>query len=147
LPITITYTVDSARSGFVGNDLNVFTNRIQSLFQRFGWEHVSQSQFRYPSSNATQTSITALFNRVVPALMCFKIFSISCGVYFDAITIHAIIDAAHNVNSSSAPPQLTFDPEPRNYLRQNKHSGVSIYTFGYKNLRQWLRRLQRNFPY
>ena len=48
-------------------------NRIQNFFERFGWQNLGGSSYRYPPLGNAQ-AVEDRFNDVVPALMLFRAF-------------------------------------------------------------------------
>jgi hypothetical protein len=147
MPINLAYTVDAAASGLSAVHLASFNNRVQSLFQRLGWEHVSQSQFRYPSNNSTNISFISFMNRIVPGLSLFRYYSIRNRIHFSSFTIDATIHVHHNSNGPNTPGSLPLQDDPKKYVRSNRHSGVTNLQFGYKNLCEFLSHCQTHFPY
>ena len=78
MPITATYNVtDLSR-----ND----RTRIRSAFERFGWEHIGGSTFRYPAF-AHDRDFEDWLNCVVPALHFFRSFVLSKNVTLSAFTL------------------------------------------------------------
>jgi hypothetical protein len=48
-------------------------NRIQSFFERFGWESLGETSYRYPPLGSEE-SVEDWFNRVIPALMLLRLY-------------------------------------------------------------------------
>ncbi len=78
MPITATYDVTDL-------DRNDRT-RIRSAFERFGWEHIGGSTFRYPAF-AHDDDFEDWLNCVVPALHFFRSFVLSKGITLSAFTL------------------------------------------------------------
>ncbi|MCK4873511.1 MAG: hypothetical protein KAS72_12365 [Phycisphaerales bacterium] len=78
MPITATYDVTNL-------DQNDRT-RIRSAFERFGWEHIGGSTFRYPAFEHAG-NFEDWLNCVVPALHFFRSFILSKGITLSAFTL------------------------------------------------------------
>lgn len=78
MPITATYDVTDL-------DANDRT-RIRSAFERFGWEHIGGSTFRYPAF-AHDGDFEDWLNCVVPALYFFRSFVLSKSITLSAFTM------------------------------------------------------------
>lgn len=78
MPITLTFDIDDA-SVTDSND----RTRIIACFERFGWEHIGGSAWRYPALGTENVS-EDWFNHVIPALM-----------YFRSLVNHANLDVYH----------------------------------------------------
>ena len=65
MPVTITFDIEDASVQDV-ND----RGRIYASFQRFGWENIGGSAWRYPALGSQNIS-EDWFNHVIPALMYF----------------------------------------------------------------------------
>jgi len=75
MPITLTFDIENASVTDV-ND----RSRIIACFQRFGWEHIGGSAWRYPALGTSNVS-EDWFNHVIPAL-----------AYFRSLVCHANLD-------------------------------------------------------
>ncbi|MFM4973530.1 hypothetical protein GS629_03665 [Aeromonas veronii] len=89
MPITITYDIDDATV----QDPNDRT-RIIACFQRFGWEHIGGSAWRYPALGTANIS-EDWFNHVIPALMYFRSLVEHAGINVYNFTIDAHSEAGH----------------------------------------------------
>lgn len=89
MPITITYDIDDATV----QDPNDRT-RIIACFQRFGWEHIGGSAWRYPALGTANIS-EDWFNHVIPALMYFRSLVEHAGISVYNFTIDAHSEAGH----------------------------------------------------
>ena len=78
MPITATYDVTDLEA----ND----RTRIRSAFERFGWEHIGGSTFRYPAFTHAD-DFEDWLNCVVPALQFFRSFVLAKGVTLSAFTL------------------------------------------------------------
>jgi hypothetical protein len=129
MPIVITFDIQGAPP--------VERNRIQSFFQRFGWENLGGSSYRYPRLGTVDQPVEDWFNHVVPALMLFRAYLLSSGRPLTKFTL--------DVQSSSGySPNSNYGNAPR------AGHDVTLYTstnlqFGEQNLRDWLDGL--TYPY
>lgn len=89
MPITITFDIDSG-SVTDGND----RNRIIACFQRFGWEHIGGSAWRYPALGTENVS-EDWFNHVIPALAYFRSLVCHANLNVYNFTIDAHSEAGH----------------------------------------------------
>lgn len=94
LPITLTFDIDND-SITDGND----RTRIIACFQRFGWEHIGGSAWRYPALG-TQNASEDWFNHVIPALMYFRSLVQHGGLDVYNFTIDAHSEAGHRGRAS-----------------------------------------------
>lgn len=78
MPVTFTYDVTDIDN----ND----RTRIRSAFERFGWEHLGGSVFRYPRFDQTDP-IEDWLNQVVPAIMFFRSFVLHRNLTLSAFTL------------------------------------------------------------
>ena len=92
----MTFDIDSA-SIVDPND----RTRIIACFQRFGWEHIGGSAWRYPALGTANVS-EDWFNHVIPALTYFR--SLVCHANLDVynFTIDAHSEAGHR--GKAVPP-------------------------------------------
>lgn len=120
MPITITYDVTDVDN----ND----RNRIRSVFERFGWEHVGGSAFRYPRFEELGTE--DWLNCVVPALFFLRSFVLAKSIALQAFTLDT--HAASWIKGTSGAPV----PEHGTYVRLAEPGNVS---FSADSLRDWLR--------
>jgi hypothetical protein len=107
----------------------VHNSRMQSMFERFGWQNVGGSCYRYPPL-AAQPEVEDWLNQVIPALMLFRTYIVGHNLQLDGLSIDAHsstgIDANSGVGSqpqAGANINLTTPTNPQ---------------FGVKNLRNWL---------
>lgn len=130
MPIIITFAVADADTSDYG--------RIQSFFERFGWENLGSAAYRYPPLGS-EDSVEDWFNRVIPALMLLR---------------EALLKAKKNkrrlyrftldVQSSTGymPKKYGKPPASAEDIRLETPSNLQ---FGEKNLRDWLRKVE--YPY
>lgn len=82
MPISVTYDIDDAADS---ND----RNRLRVAFQRFGWETIGGTAYRYPPLQTIPAppSLEDWFNHVVPALMYFRSLVEARGIPVTNFTI------------------------------------------------------------
>jgi hypothetical protein len=89
MPITLTFDIDDA-SVTDGND----RTRVIACFERFGWEHIGGSAWRYPALGTENVS-EDWFNHVIPALMYFRSLVNHANLSVYNFTIDAHSEAGH----------------------------------------------------
>src|SRR5580692_3862224 len=89
MPITLTFDIDST-SVQDNND----RTRIIAAFERFGWEHIGGSAWRYPRLGAQPPS-EDWFNHVIPALMYFRCLVEHASLRVTKFAIDAHSEAGH----------------------------------------------------
>lgn len=80
MPITVSYDLSNL------NDLNDRTY-LRSMFERFGFQRLGGSVFRYPRED--QTGMEDWLNHVIPALMFFRSYALARGIQIKFLTIDA----------------------------------------------------------
>lgn len=108
MPITLTFDIDTATVADT-ND----RNRIIACFERFGWEHIGGSAWRYPALG-TQNTSEDWMNHVIPALMYFRSLVVHGGFNVYNFTIDAHSEAGHR---GRANPPLGEPIQPTANLR------------------------------
>ncbi len=103
-------------------------NRIQSFFERLGWQHVGGSCYRYPKLGTMDQPVEDWFNHVIPALMLFRAYILQSRKRLRAYTIDVQTSAGLRPRFGHAP------------LRANR---VTLYkptkaAFGKRQLLAWL---------
>lgn len=129
MPVVITFDIEGAPS--------VERNRIQSFFERFGWENLGGSSYRYPKLGTNDQPVEDWFNHVVPALMLFRSYIISSGRPLTKCTLDVQASTGYSPNTNYGSPPLNGAAAPL-YQPTNVQ-------FGEQNLRSWLTNVQ--FPY
>lgn len=129
MPIVVTFDIESAQPGE--------HNQIQSFFERFGWENLGGTSYRYPRLGTTDQPVEDWFNHVIPALMLFRTYILSNGrtLKKGTLDIQSSTGYSPKINWGS-PPQLGKDMKL--YDPNNKQ-------FGEKNLIDWLDDIE--YPY
>lgn len=136
MPIIFSYDLDEAPPAD--------HNRLQSIFERFGWERIGGSCYRYPplprivngklKAAAGAPVREDWLNSVVPAIMCFRAYILRRKL---RLTKHSI-DIQTSSGSHGAQPGLPSKIK----LRQPNQKA-----FGEKNLRGWLASVTNAIPY
>lgn len=131
MPVVVTFDVKGAE----GSE----HNRIQSFFERFGWESLGGIASRYPPLGSVET-VEDWFNRVIPALMLSRLYFLGAKKSerkLTKFTLDIQSSAGFNVETRYATPPQEGD---RIELKTPKYTH-----FGENNLRQWL--LSMEYPY
>ncbi len=112
-------------------------NRIQSLFERLGWQNLGGSSYRYPKLGTTDQPVEDWFNHVVPALTLFRQY---------------LIESKRPLSCFTLDIQSTTGCDPDNDFGTPPVAGkaVKLYepkntSFGKKQLQEWIDSLK--FPY
>ena len=127
MPVVITFDIAGATS--------THHNQIQSLFERFGWENVGGTSYRYPPLGLPEPT-EDWFNCVVPALMLFRAYSLKHS---------AIKKFSLDVQSSTGYNPVTLTGTLPCKAKDIGLSDIGIGTFGKKNLIQWIDDIE--YPY
>jgi hypothetical protein len=122
MPIVITFDIQGAPP--------VERNRIQSFFERFGWENLGGSSYRYPRLGTDDQPVEDWFNHVIPALMLFRTYLVSSGRTLTKCTLDVQSSSGYSPNANYGKPPLDGAAAPL-YLPTNT-------AFGEQNLRSWL---------
>ena len=130
MPIVFTFDLTGAPP--------VDRNRIQSFFERFGWQNLGGSAYRYPRLGAEREHpVEDWFNHVIPALMLFRAYVITSGREMPRFSLDVQSSAGRNAEFDFGNPPVPGD-EVELYDTQQQQFGVS-------NLRDWLGEV--TFPY
>lgn len=123
MPVVITYELTAPVE-------NVH-NRVQSMFERLGWENLGGSSYRYPRLGSAQPT-EDWFNHVIPALMLFRAFIVDQKAQITKFTLDVQSSTGFNPASGygTAPLPIT-DP---NYLLYTPTNPA----YGEANLKSWL---------
>lgn len=138
MPVVITFDIESAEKNEYG--------RIQSFFERFGWENLGGTSYRYPRLGTADQPVEDWLNHIVPALMLFRTFFISTGRTLKKFTLDA-------QSSSGYSPITNFGHAPTNEVNTASSNDVnkfdlydpSTQAFGKSNLLEWLQGIE--YPY
>lgn len=119
-------------------------NRIQSLFERFNWERIGGSCYRYPKMAESvpasrETKPEDWLNCVVPALMLFRAYVQKRDLELKKYSLDAHSSTGYSVER---------------VLENALHEGQGMDfgttdqpAFGEKNLRAWLDAVKEAVPY
>lgn len=82
MPVIVTFDL----SAFGANDHRY----IKAMFERYGWEDLDGTSYRYPKLGTTEQPIEDWLNHIVPALMLFRsYFANNLQVTLDRMSINA----------------------------------------------------------
>ena len=129
MPIVVTFDIQGAPPQE--------RNRIQSFFERFGWENLGGSSYRYPRLGTDDQPVEDWLNHVIPALMLFRSYILTSGRQLTKYTLDVNSSTGYSPNSNYGQPPLPGAVAPLYATRQT--------AFGEQNLRDWLDRV--TFPY
>jgi hypothetical protein len=71
VPVTLSFDIQGASP--------TQRNRLQSMFERFGWQNLGGSSYRYPTLGKAPYA-EDWFNHVIPALMLFRTYILESGL-------------------------------------------------------------------
>lgn len=128
MPIVFSFDIESADS--------TDYNRIQSAFERLGWENLGGSSYRYPKLG-TQPFAEDWFNHVIPALMLFRTYALKSKKKIKKFTLDVQASTGYL-------PDGTFGTAPKDSKKIKLYEPNSK-QFGKKNLEKWLAEIK--FPY
>lgn len=118
-----------------------FHNRIQSAFERLGWENLGGSAYRYPKLGTVDQPVEDWFNHVVPALMVFRSAVLKNNVNVTKFTLDVVSSSGWSAATAYGnPPRRPNDPNFAWYDPTNVQ-------FGQANLEQWLEDVEQSYPY
>lgn len=126
MPITVTFDIQRPKSAEL--------NRLRSLFERLGWEHLGNTAYRYPKLGG-QPAAEDWFNHVVPALMLLRSFArraAETGRNIQKFTIDVQSSTGHDPKTGVGAPPL---PASQIAYSQPSESGQA---FGRRNLQAWI---------
>ena len=126
MPIHVTFDLMGAGPHDLG--------RIQSMFERFGWQRLGESSYRYPRAD-DKTIHEDWLNRVIPALMLFRTYVVTSGRQLSNFSIFATTSAILDTNAG-------IGTAPTNELELWQPTNQK---FGAKNLWAWLDSI--SYPY
>lgn len=112
-------------------------SRLRAMFERFGWENLGGTAYRYPRLGTDDQPVEDWLNHVVPALMMFRSYlSNHPEVTLTRFTI--------DTNSSSGYNSVTgFGNPPLSGAQAATYAPQTPNHFGMRNLSDWL----DNIPY
>ena len=87
MPIVVTFDIQGAPPQE--------RNRIQSFFERLGWQNLGGSSYRYPRLGTQDQPVEDWFNHVIPALAYFRSLVCHANLNVYNFTIDAHSEAGH----------------------------------------------------
>jgi hypothetical protein len=137
MPVVFTFDIEGASP--------IERNRIQSFFERFGWENIGGSSYRYPRLGTRDQPVEDWFNHVIPALMLFRTYILSSGRRLRRHTLD--VQTSSGFNSASRYGR----PPRRGRALPGRRGQVQLYdpnnpSFGEGNLRDWLNNIAYPYP-
>lgn len=103
-------------------------NHISSFFQRFGWQNLGGSSYRYPKLGTDQ-AVEDWFNHVIPALMLFRSYVVQHQVDI-RYSLDVQSSTGYNPSTNFGNPPLASD--------EIEFYSASIQQFGARKLRDWI---------
>jgi hypothetical protein len=130
MPIIVTFDIAKGNVSDYG--------RVQSFFERFGWENLGGTAYRYPPLGI-EDSTEDWFNRVIPALMLLREALLKAKMNKRRLYRFTL-----DVQSSTGYVYKKYGKPPvsSKNIRLEKPSNLQ---FGEKNLRDWLTAVE--YPY
>jgi hypothetical protein len=121
MPIMVSYNFQGAAG--------VHNNRMQSMFERFGWQQIGGSCYRYPPL-ANDPPVEDWVNCVIPALMLFRTYVAGHGLQMSKLTIDA-----HSSTGVDIQQGVGAQPETGANIQLQPPTNQQ---FGLQNLRDWI---------
>ena len=148
MPVLLTYDLEGAAPAEF--------NRLQSMFERLGWEKLGGSSYRYPRLGTTDQPVEDWLNHVVPALMLFRTFAIKSPSELRQFTLDVQSSAGYQKSTAFGSPPLSGTDMKLATKQAKKATGKAkkirkkLYapgngSFGEKNLIDWLDDIE--YPY
>ena len=128
MPIIFSYDLEAATPAQ--------RNRLQSMFERFGWELVGGSCYRYPKLNS-QKKLEDWLNEVVPALMMFRSYVRKRGLVVKKYSVDTHVSTGKGTTHGRGPLSS----------RDIKWAKPKNAQFGLKKLKRWLSAVEDAVPY
>lgn len=98
--------------------------QIGALFERFGWERLSEETYRFPrlAPEPDSPPLEDWLNHVVPALMLFRCYVLSHRLTVNAMTLDARSSTGYRREAQLGNPPLHADNvrlyDPKSYPRR-----------------------------
>lgn len=113
--------------------------RLKAMFERFGWENLGGTAYRYPRLGTHDQPVEDWLNHVVPALMMFRAYLTNHPeVTLDRFTIDTNSSSGYNPSSGFGHPPMA-GTQAASYEPQHKGH------FSKKALWRWLDDIE--YPY
>jgi hypothetical protein len=113
-------------------------NHVQSMLERFGWQSVGGSAYRYPSIDDEPLFPEDWWNAVIPALMCFRSYVLQNELALSHFSLDAHSSTGYSALPSAAAPRAGNDLQ---FVRPSNAQ------FGERNLRDWVDAATTATPY
>jgi hypothetical protein len=107
--------------------------QIKSFFERFGWQNLGGSAYRYPKLGTTDQPVEDWFNHVIPALMLFRSYVLNTGHALESYTLDAHSSAGFDPSQANQ----AFGSPPLKSNDMILYEPITL-QFGRKKLRDWL---------
>jgi hypothetical protein len=139
MPVLLTYELEGAETSE--------HNRLQSLFERLGWENLGGSSYRYPRLGTRDQPVEDWLNHIVPALMLFRAFLLKSPCALKQFTLDVQSSSGYNraTNYGSGPLTGSVMKTTKSVKKGKKIYKPSNTSFGEKNLLDWLDEIE--YPY
>jgi hypothetical protein len=131
MPIVVTFDIRGAQP--------IEHNRVQSLFERFGWENLGGSSYRYPKLGTVDRPVEDWLNHVVPALMLFRTYIIKTNKELRKFTIDVQSSAGINPDTgygnlpSNDSTEILYPPRNQQFGESNLVNWLNSVDFPYSN--------------
>jgi hypothetical protein len=130
VPIVITFDIEGAEP--------LERNRIQSFFERFGWQNLGGSSYRYPKLGA-DPPVEDWLNHVVPALSLFRAYLRTSGRLLSKWTLDCQSSTGFSASDDNFGQPALASSDVKFYPSSKK-------SFGLKKLRKWLDGVDYPYP-
>jgi hypothetical protein len=137
MPVVLTFDL----TDYANND----HSRIRTAFERFGWQNLGGSSYRYPRLGTDDQPIEDWMNHVIPALMLFRAFILDRGITLKSYTLDIQSSSGYiSENQVGVPPTKAANANSQNKagpIYPPKDPGK----FGKSKLDEWIDGI--SFPY
>ena len=148
MPVLLTYDLEGASTAEF--------NRLQSMFERLGWEKLGGTSYRYPRLGTTDQPVEDWLNHVVPALMLFRAFAIKSSSELTQFSLDVQSSSGYQKSTKFGSAPLSGSDMKEATVKAMKSTSETkkklkkFYSpknpaFGEKNLIDWLDDLE--YPY
>jgi len=130
MPVIITFDIEAAPTDE--------RNRLQSMFERFGWQQLGGTSYRYPSLGSKEP-VEDWFNHVIPVLMLFRAYILKSKRKLTRFSLDTQSSTGFNPDNKPAFGHAPAHPTDIKFYPTKQPA------FGLKNLKNWLASV--DFPY
>lgn len=129
MPIVITFDIEGAPPQE--------RNRIQSFFERLGWQNLGGSAYRYPRLGTVDQPVEDWFNHVIPALALFRQYLIESNRPLSCFTLDIQSTTGYDPNSGFGTPPVIgtsvklYDPKNTSFGKEKLQTWISSLKFPY----------------